>query len=125
MKLCKGLLLVPLLAAMVLPANAQRRDNRRDQSQFYNGVRAGGRGGDYYGHPHNDHRRYDRRDYRDQGGIGPGKGAAIGAAGGAILGALFSGSLKGTIVGGAAGAGIGAVVGEANQNNRDNHSYRR
>jgi hypothetical protein len=85
-----------------LPSMAQRRD------QFYNGVRDGGRGGNYY--KRRDH-RWDRDHRRDQGGIGPGTGALIGGAGGAVLGAAFGGGLKGTIVGGAAGAGIGAVLG--------------
>jgi hypothetical protein len=115
-KICNVLLLIPLLLVIILPASAQHRNDQ----QFYNGVRSGGHGGNYYGRSH-----YDHRQYRDQGGIGPGKGAVIGAAGGAVIGALFSGSLKGTIVGGAAGAGIGAVVGQAHQDNRDNNYYRR
>ena len=92
-----------------------------NNSAYYNGVRHGGHGGNYYNdrdrHYHDDH-------YRDnKGGIGPGKGALIGADGGAVLGALFGGGLKGTIIGGAAGAGVGAVVGQAAQNNRDNHYH--
>jgi outer membrane lipoprotein SlyB len=108
--------LVPLaLATTALPA--QNRNN----SNYYQGMRSGSRGNtSYYNNRdrpyHDDHRR-------DQGGIGPGKGALIGGAGGAVLGAVFGGGLKGTIIGGAAGAGIGAVVGQAAQNNRDNHYH--
>ena len=109
-----------------------RRDNRdnhgnrndRHPSNFDNGLRDGGRGGQYYD-PRHEHDGYDvryRRNYQ-QGGIGPGKGALIGGAGGAVLGAIFGGGLKGTIIGGAAGAGIGAVVGDANQNNRRRDDY--
>jgi hypothetical protein len=99
-----------------LPALAQRRD------QFYNGVRDGGRGGNYYNQRDRD---WDRRHRRDQGGIGPGTGALIGGAGGAVLGAALGGGLKGTIIGGAAGAGIGAVLGQANQNSKRDNRYRR
>lgn len=96
-----------------LPVLAQRLPN-----QFYNGVRDGGRGGNYYNQRDRD---WDRRHRRDQGGVGPGTGALIGAGGGAVLGAALGGGLKGAIVGGAAGAGIGAVLGQVNQNNkRDN-----
>jgi hypothetical protein len=94
-----------------LPALAQRRD------QFYNGVRDGGRSGNYYNQRDRD---WDRRHRRDQGGVGPGTGALIGGAGGAVLGAVIGGGLKGTIVGGAAGAGIGAILGQANQNSKRN-----
>jgi len=116
-KLRNAVLITPLLlAAGISPAVAQRHDN----NAYYNGMRNGGRGGNYY----NDRdRRYHDDHYRDQGGIGPGKGALIGAGGGAVLGAVFGGGLKGTIIGGAAGAGIGAVVGQAAQNNRDNRRY--
>lgn len=99
-----------------LPALAQRRD------QFYNGVRDGGRGGNYYNQRDRD---WDRRHRRDQGGIGPGTGAAIGGAGGAVLGAALGGGLKGTIIGGATGAGIGAILGQANQNSKRDNRYRR
>jgi hypothetical protein len=118
-KFRKAVLTVPLLfATSVVPALAQHHNDA-----YYNGMRNGGRGGNYYNgnrdRPyHDDHRR-------DQGGIGPGKGALIGGAGGAVLGAVFGGGLKGTIIGGAAGAGIGAVVGQAAQNKRDNDRYRR
>ena len=95
-----------------LPVLAQRRD------QFYQGVRDGGHGGNYYNQ--RDRRHYDRRGH-DQGGIGPGTGALIGGAGGAVLGAAIGGGLKGALVAGAAGAGIGAVLGQVNQSNkRDN-----
>jgi hypothetical protein len=110
-----AILLIPLLfATSILPAQNHRND------AYYNGVRDGGRGGNYYNN--NDRRSNYHDDHRrDQGGIGPGKGALIGAGGGAVLGAVFGGGLKGTIIGGAAGAGIGAVVGQAAQNKRDNN----
>jgi hypothetical protein len=101
-----------------------RYRNGRPPSHFTNGLRDGGRGGQYYD-PRHEQDGYDER-YRNQqrqGGIGPGKGALIGGAGGAVLGAIFGRGLKGTIIGGAAGAGIGAVVGEANQNNRRRNDY--
>lgn len=127
-------LIVPLLlATSLLPAGAQNRDrhddrDNRNNQTFYNGVRRGGRGGQYddprydnrqynndrYGNERYNNDRYDNGD-RNQGGIGPGKGALIGGAGGAVLGAVFGGGLKGTIIGGAAGAGIGAVLGEVHQ----------
>ena len=104
------------LVLATLPALAQRHD------QFYNGVQAGGRGGNYYNQKDRDR---DRRHSRDQGGVGPGTGALIGGAGGAVLGAVIGGGLKGTIVGGAAGAGIGAILGQANQDSkRDRGRYR-
>ncbi len=103
-----------MLATSFLPVTASAQ-YRNQNSNFNNGVRNGGRGGHY-----NDNRRYDNR---NQGGIGPGKGALIGAGGGALLGAVFGGGLKGTIIGGAAGAGIGAVVGQAAQSKRDNNRY--
>jgi hypothetical protein len=103
-KIWTAMLVAPMLLTSVAPALAQRGGH----GNFYNGAYQGGRGGHY------DH---DRR-HRDQGGIGPGKGAAIGAAGGAAVGLLFGGGLKGAIVGGAAGAGIGAIAGQAAQNNR-------
>ena len=103
--------------------------NDRQSSNFNNGLRDGGRGGQY-SDPRHEQDGYDARyrqnngDYQQrQGGIGPGKGALIGGAGGAVLGAIFGGGLKGTIIGGAAGAGIGAVVGDANQNNRRRNDY--
>src|SRR6185437_12045383 len=131
-KICKALLIIPLLLATIVPANAQRGRNDRynnnsqydRNSQFYNGVRQGGQGGQY-NDPRYDNRHYDRDRDHNQGGIGPGKGALIGAGGGAILGALFGGGLKGTIIGGAAGAGIGAVVGKAHQDSQRNDHYRR
>lgn len=137
MKIRKSMLITPLLlAASILPAGAQnrdRRDNRDNQNNqtFYNGVRNGGRGGQY-NDPRYDNRRYNNNgqydnraynngytnnSYPNQGGIGPGKGALIGGAGGAVLGAIFGRGLKGTLIGGAAGAGIGAVVGEVHQKN--------
>jgi hypothetical protein len=111
-----------LFGLAVVPGFAQQHHNNSRDSAYYNGMRSGGRGGNYY----NSHDRPYHDDHRRDNGIGPGKGALIGAAGGAALGAVFGGGLKGTIVGGAAGAGIGAVVGQAAQNNRQNqyrHPY--
>lgn len=144
MKTRTSMLIAPLLLAIsILPAGAQNgnhRDNRdnRNNHTFYNGVRSGGRGGQYYD-PRYDNRQYANGQYNDprynngqysngqynngyqnQGGIGPGKGALIGGAGGAALGAIFGKGLKGTLIGGAAGAGIGAVVGEMHQKNQQN-----
>jgi hypothetical protein len=139
MKIRKAILIAPLmLATMIVPVSGQNRHSPNNQdrnyqnarnrnyqsnrnSDFYNGVRDGGRGGQYA-----DNRHYDDRN-RNQGGIGPGKGALIGAGGGAVLGALFGGGLKGTIIGGAAGAGIGAIVGKVHQDNQrdDRHDRRR
>jgi hypothetical protein len=106
-----------MLATSFLPVTASAQ-YRNQNPNFNNGVRRGGHG-NYYDDHRND--RYDRD--RNQGGIGPGKGALIGAGGGAVLGALFGGGLKGTIIGGAAGAGIGAVVGQANQNSKRDNRY--
>jgi hypothetical protein len=140
MKMCKVLLIAPLLVATILPlpATAQYRDNRNNQDHrdnrgnqhFNDGFRNGARGGQYYDSRYDHSRQDDNNRYYndrrpDQGGIGPGKGALIGAGGGAVLGALFGGGLKGTIIGGAAGAGIGAVVGQANQNRRRDNYYGR
>jgi hypothetical protein len=128
-------------------ASQSSRDNRsygnngheqqyRGNQNFYNGVREGGRGGQYDDSRRaNDNQRYDQRrggqyddsrrasdDHRyDQrrGGIGAGKGAAIGGVGGAVLGAVLGGGLKGSLIGGAAGAGIGAGFGETAQHRRD------
>ncbi len=121
-QLRRAVLITPLLfAASILPASAQY--NRGNYNNFNNGVRYGGRGGNYY---NNNDRRYHDDHYRqNQGGIGPGKGALIGAGGGAVLGALFGGGLKGTLIGGAAGAGVGAAVGGVAQHNRDNNRYDR
>ena len=144
MKIRRLLLALLLLATSVVPMGAQDRDRDRDRDRhdqrdyrdnrtFYNGVRNGGRGGEYYD-PRYDNGRYDRYNndrynnngyYTNQGGIGPGKGALIGGAGGAVLGAIFGKGLKGTIIGGATGAGIGAVVGEVHQKNQQNQYYPR
>ena len=94
-----------------------RNQDARPNRNFYNGVREGGHGGQYYD-PRHANDGYDEQ-YRKRGGIGPGKGALIGGAGGAVLGAALGGGLKGSLIGGAAGAGIGAVVGEAAQSHRD------
>jgi hypothetical protein len=120
MKIRSAILIAPLLLATnILPVSAQNRNYQNNRNpNFYNGVRNGGRGGQY-----SDNNRHYDNNRRDQGGIGPGKGALIGAGGGAVLGALFGGGLKGTIIGGAAGAGIGAVVGQANQNSKRNDHY--
>src|SRR5665213_1014350 len=100
-----------------LPGLAQQRYERGNRN-FYQGVREGGRGGQYYDQRHaND--GYDERYNQRRGGIGPGEGAAIGGAGGALLGAILGGGLRGSIIGGAAGAGIGAVLGESAQNRRE------
>jgi hypothetical protein len=114
------LLTLPVLFSLsVVPMTAQRHGN------FDNGMRRGGQGGNYYDSRH-DYRDHDDRN-RNQGGIGPGKGALIGGAGGAALGAIFGGGMKGALIGGAAGAGIGAIAGQVYQNNRDNdrHGHRR
>ena len=132
---------LPALAAAPQYYGQQNYDNRYQQGYdrgyyqrggggFDQGLRNGGRDGDYYERNHeydgynqrNDqYYRYGDRRYRDQrGGIGPGKGALIGGAGGAVLGGLLGGGLKGSIIGSAAGAGIGAALGEANQNHRRN-----
>lgn len=103
------------------------RDNRggsnnRDQQSrgnqnFYNGVREGGRGGQY-NDPRHANDGYDERYNQHRGGIGPGGGAAIGGASGAVLGAVLGGGLKGSLIGGAAGAGIGAAVAGATDHRR-------
>jgi hypothetical protein len=116
-KFGKAVLVTPLLFAMTAVSGIAQAHNN---SAYYNGMRSGGQGGNYY-NPHD--RPYHDDHRQNQGGIGPGKGALIGAAGGAALGAVFGGGLKGTIVGGAAGAGIGAVIGQAAQNNRNNNNY--
>jgi hypothetical protein len=130
MKIRNAILIAPLLFATMLPLNAQRGRNDRNNrdysnnGQFYNGVRNGARGGQYNDPRYNNgNYNYNNNYYNDQqqhqGGIGPGKGALIGGGGGAILGALFGGGLKGTLIGGAAGAGIGAIVGKVHQNNQN------
>jgi len=100
------------------PALAQNRGN--NNSQFYNGARRGYQGGIYGGGKYHDH-HYDNR---NQGGIGPGKGALIGGAAGAVLGAAFGGGVKGSLITGAAGAGVGAIIGKSAQDNRQNNYYR-
>jgi hypothetical protein len=111
-----------LFAASIHSAPAQ---NHQNNSAYYDGMRKGAHGGDYYNnrdpHYNNNHYHDDHRQAPNQGGIGPGKGALIGAAGGAALGAVFGGSLKSTLIGGAAGAGVGAIAGQAAQNNRNNN----
>jgi hypothetical protein len=115
-----ALLFCSILISSGVPVLAQ---DRRNDSRFYNGAQRGGHGGNYGGgnyHQGNNH-YYDNR---NQGGIGPGKGALIGGAAGAALGAVFGGGVKGSLITGAAGAGIGAIIGQSAQNNRDNNYYR-
>ena len=122
----KAFFIAALLLASLPGLAQQRYDGRRGQdrnSNFSQGVREGGRGGQYYD-PRHANDGYDERFNQRRGGIGPGKGAAIGGASGAILGALLGGGLKGSLIGGAAGAGIGAVVGESAQNRRDSYERR-
>lgn len=83
---------------------------RRNDNRFYDGARRGGHGGNYGGgnYQHGNDHYYDNR---NQGGIGPGKGALIGGAAAAVLGAVFGGGVKSSLITGAAGAGIGAIIG--------------
>ena len=114
-------LCVPLLLISLTVVSSAQGDH--DRRNYYNGVREGGRGGNYDQGPREHYRPdYDDR-YHHQGGIGPGKGAAIGGASGAVLGALFGGGLKGAVIGGAAGAGVGAVAGKVNQDQRRRNEY--
>jgi len=88
--------------------SALAQNRHYDNSQFYEGARRGAQGGNYgQGNYHGGNHHYD--DNRNQGGIGPGKGALIGGAAGAVLGAAFGGGVKGSLITGAAGAGIGAT----------------
>ena len=104
--------------------SALAQNRHYDNSQFYEGARRGAQGGNYgQGNYHGGNHHYD--DNRNQGGIGPGKGALIGGAAGAVLGAAFGGGVKGSLITGAAGAGIGAIIGQSAQNNRDNNNYYR
>jgi hypothetical protein len=98
--------------------------NQRNDNRFYSGARRGGRGGNYGGgnYHHGNSHYYENR---NQGGIGPGKGALIGGAAGAALGAVFGGGVKGSLITGAAGAGIGAIIGQSAQDNRDRNNYYR
>jgi hypothetical protein len=107
------------------PVLAQNR--RNDNNHFYDGARRGAQGGNYgQGNYHGgNYHGHDRYDDRNQGGIGPGKGALIGGAAGAVLGAAFGGGVKGSLITGAAGAGIGAIIGQSAQNNRDRNNYYR
>ena len=103
----KAFLLTPLLiATSIVPVAAQNHHN--NDSAYYNGMRNGARGGNYYNDRdpryNNNYRDNRYRDDHRQGGIGPGKGA---------------------LIGGAAGAGIGAVVGQAAQDKRNNDNYYR
>ena len=118
-----SLLVIPALLCGSFVAQAQYGGQN---SGFYNGVRDGGRGGNYdYDRYHHHGGGYDQQyDQRyHQGGIGPGKGAAIGGAGGAALGAIFGHGLKGALIGGAAGAGIGAIAGKEHQDNQRRNDY--
>jgi hypothetical protein len=114
-KISSFLLLVALGFGSALPSSAQHR-GRNDN--FYKGAQRGVHGGDYG----NDRGRHYHDD-RNQGGIGPGKGALIGGGVGAAAGALFGGGVKGTLITGAAGAGVGAILGGVAQSNRDNNNY--
>jgi hypothetical protein len=98
--------------------------NRRNDNRFYDGAKRGSRGGNYGGgnYHHGNSHYYENR---NQGGIGPGKGALIGGAAGAALGAVFGGGVKGSLITGAAGAGIGAIIGQSAQDNRDRNNYYR
>jgi hypothetical protein len=110
-----------LSSGFPLLAQDRRYDNN---NQFYNGARRGTHGGNYGGgnYHHGNDQYYDNR---NQGGIGPGKGALIGGAAGAALGAVFGGGVKGSLITGAAGAGIGAIIGQSAQDNRDRNNYYR
>jgi hypothetical protein len=115
-----------LLSCSILASgfSALAQDRRNDNSHFYDGARRGGHGGNYgQGNDYHGNNRY--YDNRNQGGIGPGKGALIGGAAGAALGAVFGGGVKGSLITGAAGAGIGAIIGQSAQNNRDRNDYYR
>jgi outer membrane lipoprotein SlyB len=111
-----GLLFCSMLSSS-LPAVAQPNHN---DSRFYKGANRGVHGGNYGQGNYQEH-HYDQN--RNQGGIGPGKGALIGGAAGAVLGAAFGGGVKGSLITGAAGAGIGAVIGQSAQNNRQQNNY--
>jgi hypothetical protein len=123
-------LLLPIAALLVCSmlssgflAVAYGQGRHNDNRKFYNGASRGAHGGNYGGGNYHDRDRYKNR---NQGGIGPGKGALIGGAAGGVLGAAFGGGAKGALITGAAGAGIGALLGQAAQNNRDNNNrYRR
>ncbi len=108
-------LAIGMMAGLMIPAFAQPNRNQN----YYRGMRSRVRRGDYDRYQ----RDYDRRFHRDDGGIGPGKGALIGGAGGAALGAVFGGGLKGALIGGVAGAGIGAIVGNATQDDHGHHRH--
>ena len=112
-KLLTAVLSAVLGLMFATPLVAQGNGGYNDGLRRGYGGRHGGGYNDQY-----DQRRYHGRDDRNQGGIGPGKGALIGGAGGAVLGALFGGGLKGAIIGGGAGAGVGAIAGKVHQNNQ-------
>lgn len=99
------LLLFTMSVPLTMTAAAQ------DHRNFYNGAR--------HERPYSNDYDRSRNHGRDEGGIGPGKGALIGGAAGAALGAIFGGGLKGALVAGAAGAGVGAIAGKVNQNNKE------
>jgi outer membrane lipoprotein SlyB len=111
-----------LLSCSILSSGfpAIGQGGRNNDSRFYQGASQGVHGGNYGQGRYHEHTHYDNR---NQGGIGPGKGALIGGAAGAVLGAAFGGGVKGALITGAAGAGIGAVVGQTAQNNRNNNNY--
>jgi Glycine zipper 2TM domain len=113
-----------LLSCSILSSgfSALAQDRHDDNSRFYKGANRGAHGGNYGQGNYHGHDGYNDR---NQGGIGPGKGALIGGAAGAVLGAAFGGGVKGSLISGAAGAGIGAVIGQSAQENRDRNNYRR
>jgi hypothetical protein len=112
-----------VLACSILGSgfSAGAQPGRNPNNHFYDGANRGMRGGNYGQGRYHEH-YYDNR---NQGGIGPGKGALIGGAAGAVLGAAFGGGVKGSLITGAAGAGIGAIIGKSAQDNRENNNYYR
>jgi outer membrane lipoprotein SlyB len=111
-----------LLSCSILSSGFPALGQHNNDSRFYQGASRGVHGGNYGQGRYHDH---NYNNSRNQGGIGPGKGALIGGAAGAVLGAAFGGGVKGSLITGAAGAGIGAVIGQAAQNNRNNNNYYR
>ena len=110
-----------LLSCSILGSGFPPAQNRgNNNSQFYDGARRGSQGGNYGGGRYHDH-HYDNR---DQGGIGPGKGALIGGAAGAVLGAAFGGGVQGSLITGAAGAGLARSLGNPRRTIDKNNYYR-
>lgn len=118
-KFRRTVLIAPLLfATAIVPAFAQHND-----SAYYNGMRSGGHGGNYY-NSHDSHYHDDHRQPPKQGGIDRAK-AHLSAERAARPSAQSSAVASRGLIGGAAGAGIGAVVGQAAQNKRENDNYHR